>query len=78
MTPQITSDAITVWPFHRAPIHLQNLSENGGDEDWLGLIPPGMEVPHWMEGGTPFGCCCVDEIPHPYRSGWTVVIGCHA
>jgi len=30
---------ILVWPFEDAPKDLQKLSTNGGDEDWLALVP---------------------------------------
>lgn len=32
---------IRVWAFDRAPVELQMLSTNGGDEDWVFYIPPG-------------------------------------
>lgn len=35
------SHAALVWPFDDAPAELRALSENGGDEDWLVLWPPG-------------------------------------
>jgi hypothetical protein len=68
-----------VWKFDEAPIELQNLSTNGGDEDWIVELPPGFEeygLPHWVE--------CMDSMgepksyPHPYIAKWTVVIGSHA
>lgn len=30
---------ILVWPFDEAPKEYQNLSTNGGDEDWLAFVP---------------------------------------
>jgi hypothetical protein len=67
---------IIVWYFYDAPEEYQKLSTNGGDEDWLALLPPGMSVPFWMEAGSRFGCCCVDEFKQP--DGSTVVIGSHS
>ena len=32
---------IRVWAFDRAPVELQMLSTNGGDEDYVFYIPPG-------------------------------------
>lgn len=32
---------IRIWAFDRAPVELQMLSTNGGDEDWVFYIPPG-------------------------------------
>lgn len=75
-----TREHILVWRFRDAPLVLQNLSTNGGDEDWLAEIPPHLadEWIGWMQGGTAFGCCSVDEYEHPYYAGWTVRIGSHA
>jgi hypothetical protein len=67
--------AIIVWRFHEAPKAFRDLSRNGGDEDWLALLP-GDDVPIWMTEGGPFGCCSVDE--HRLTGGRLVVIGCHA
>ena len=32
-------DPITIYRFEDAPKELQNLSQNGGDEDWLAIVP---------------------------------------
>ncbi len=75
---RIKGSPIIIWPFDKAPEELQNLSTNGGDEDWLALVPTSLleenfiswlEVPH-------FGCSSVDRFKLP--NGFTVVIGCHA
>ena len=44
-----------------APEELRNLSDHGGDEDWLAVIPPQMTNKYisWMEEGTAFGICDV-------------------
>lgn len=75
-----TGEAIHAWRFYEAPLALQELSENGGDEDWLAEIPPHLagEWIGWMESGTPFGCCDVVEYDHPYWEGWKIRIGCHS
>jgi len=68
--------AILIWPFDEAPEELKNLSEHGGDEDWIALLPAGMEVPLWLESGTEFGVCSVSE--HKLEDGQLVLIGAHA
>ena len=71
---------IRIWAFENAPEDLRDLSTQGGDEDWVALIPP---VYHdnwlsWMDDGTGFGLCGVQETEHPYLPGWKVRIGYHA
>lgn len=69
---------ITVWRYRDAPLELQ-ISENGGDEDWLAEVPPEFidEWIGWMDRYTSFGYFCVDEHDHPTKPGWKVRIGCH-
>lgn len=68
-----------VWKFHDAPQELRDLSQNGGDEDWLVELPPG-----WDEYGLPFWCEAMDSMhepqsyDHPAKPEWQVVIGAHA
>jgi len=68
---------ILVWEFCHAPEVLQKLSTNGGDEDWLALVPETVlknnYIP-WLGEGC-FGCCTVEEHRLP---GYRVFIGCHA
>jgi hypothetical protein len=66
---------IRVWAYHQAPIALRDLSTNGGDEDWIAVVPYGMHRPLWMEEGTAFGCCSVDAFE--ILAG-TVYIGSHS
>jgi len=70
---------IRVWRFQDAPEELRNLSTNGGDEDWLALIPPLLcgEWIGWIDSGA-FGCCSVDTYNHPELPGYVVRIGSHA
>jgi len=70
------SDHIKVWPFKDAPLALQGLSQAGGDEDWLALVPSSIDQLHipWLWGGR-FGRCSVDEYS---IAGATVYIGTHA
>lgn len=67
---------IRVWEFDDAPQELRSLTTNGGDEDWIAVLPPGTSAPMWAAEGTPFGCCCVDR--HELPDGRVVLIGCHA
>jgi len=76
-----TPNHIRVWRFVDAPEELRRLSQNGGDEDWLALVPPRLANAYipWMEDGRGgFGCCCVDEHEHPELPGYKVRIGSHA
>jgi hypothetical protein len=66
---------ILVWSFYDAPEVYRNLSQHGGDEDWLALVPK--DYPHtisWLERGS-FGVC--DITIHDTEDG-TVYIGAHA
>ena len=69
---------IRLWRFYDAPPDLQALSENGGDEDWLMVVPPvlaNMYIP-WAEQGGSFGCCSVDR--YILDDGSMVYIGAHS
>lgn len=69
-------NTIYVWRFCDAPTEYKSLSPHGGDEDWVALVPPGMMTPSWMESGTRFGVCDIEEIN--MEDGSTLVIGAHA
>ncbi len=71
---------IQIWRFEDAPKELQALSTNGGDEDWLAIVPDYLEGEYisWLEEGSPYGCCCVNEYNHPTLSGYKIKIGCHS
>lgn len=68
---------IMVWPFKDAPAQLKALSDHGGDEDWVALVPPNHAASYipWADEGTPFGCCSVST--HNLNGG-LVLIGAHA
>ena len=72
------NDAIQVWRFFDAPEQCQALSQHGGDEDWVALIPAALldEWMPWMESGSAFGCC--DVSIHELPDGRQVRIGAHA
>jgi hypothetical protein len=71
---------IKIWQFSNAPEEYKELSTNGGDEDWIAFIPDEMDETRdahlgFLEEGTPFGWCCVNE--HLVPNG-RILIGCHA
>lgn len=70
------SDHIKVWVFKDAPLALQELSQAGGDEDWLAVVPNAMPVHHisfsWLDHS---GACRVRTYP---IAGARVFIGQHA
>jgi hypothetical protein len=73
------SEPIKVWRFNEAPAEYRELSCNGGDEDWVALVPAGFTYPEhviWLEPGSAFGCCDVER--HAMPDGSFVYIGCHA
>jgi hypothetical protein len=69
---------ISVWRFYDAPEEYRKLSDNGGDEDWLALVPPGYEDEYigWLDSGRGFGACEVSM--HKLENGYTVYIGAHS
>ena len=73
-------EPIKIWSFYDAPKELQELSLNGGDEDWIAIIPDYLkdEWLPWMETGSTFGRCCVNEYDHPFHIDYKVRIGCHS
>ena len=75
VTSSSSDRAILIWKFEDAPKKYQVLSQNGGDEDYIALIPNGMEIPVFLEEGTAFGCFKVEK--HEVAEG-LVLIGCHA
>lgn len=67
--------SILVWHWNDAPGKLRSHSTHGGDEDWVALIPVGMEVPFWMESGS-FSISSSDEIK--LEDGRILIITAHA
>lgn len=70
------SQCIKVWYWNDAPEHLKSLSQHGGDEDWVALVPP--NYPHyipWLYSDS-FGACG-DVSEHKTDEG-TVYIGAHS
>lgn len=66
---------LAMWRFEQAPPLLAALSQHGGDEDWVVLIPPDFgELPFWMSEGTSFASS-VDIYDLP--EGWQLLISAH-
>lgn len=68
---------IKIYKFNDAPEELKKLSTNGGDEDWIAIIPPSLQDEYipWFEEGNSFGCFKVEE--YMLGNGDKVLIGCH-
>lgn len=68
---------IKIYKFNDAPEELKKLSTNGGDEDWIAIIPPSLQDKYipWFEEGSSFGCFKVEEYMLGNRD--KVLIGCH-
>ena len=70
---------IRVWRFSDAPEDMRELSENGGDEDWLAHVPASMSGDYiaWLDSGIGgFGMGDVSEYWRP--DGSVVFIGSHS
>ena len=69
---------IKIWRWQDAPEELKALSDHGGDEDWVALIPPELKDTYigFLEEGTSFGCCDVKE--YLLLDGHILKIGAHA
>lgn len=68
---------ILVWEFEDAPEEYKALSDHGGDEDWLALVPASYKDIWigWLESETRFGSSRVGVYELP--DGSTVHIGAH-
>ena len=69
---------IRVYRWQDAPDKYRALSNHGGDEDWVAIVPYELAescyIP-WLDVG-PFGVCDVSE--HHNFPGFIVFIGAHA
>ena len=76
----VPATPIQIWRFAQAPQDLQALSTNGGDEDWVALVPAALWKAEykWIPflQSSMFGPCDVDE--YTLKNGDVVLIGCHA
>ena len=68
---------IRIWQFRDAPLKYRKLSRNGGDEDWLAVVPKKSvyERNVWFLECEHFGCALVHSIKIKNK---VVFIGCHA
>lgn len=67
---------IQIWKFDQAPSIYKEMSNSGGDEDWIALIPPAL-----FEYGLPFWLESMDSMHRPQvyaiAMGYKVVIASH-
>jgi hypothetical protein len=73
------SNYIKIYAFNEAPKEYQDLSENGGDEDWIAIISNAFYEERngyisFLEEGTGFGVCKVQKIK---QGANIILIGCH-
>jgi hypothetical protein len=77
-------EPIKIWRFEDAPLKYQDMSINGGDEDWVAEVP--VEYPRWfgtipmfMREGTSFACCKLDVFDYEINGKYyRIFIGSHA
>jgi len=62
---------IKLWHFADAPEDLRKLSSHGGDEDFIVLVPAGVELPDWT-------LWWQDTRRHELPDGSLVLIGAHS
>lgn len=74
----VDHSTIRVYPWIVAPMPLKSLSDNGGDEDWLVAIPPGLSDERWAYWWIQFIDSCQDPQEYVLPNGWVVLIGSHA
>ena len=70
-TPDEQGNCILVWRWDHAPGELRALSDHGGDEDWVVLVPENEWEPSWLSTGV-----AVSE--HKLPDKRTVYIQAHA
>lgn len=72
-----TSNAILVWPYGEHPEVFDTVITNRDDADWVAFVPECYrdEYIGWMQEGTSFGCCSVNEYEVP---GGYIAVGHHA
>jgi hypothetical protein len=65
---------IVVWPFEHAPKMYRSMSDNGGDEDWVAVVPPMEVYPWWLDKLD----TCEEPQVYEIADGYKVYIGSHA
>ena len=71
---------IKVYPFAQAPADLQALASQGGDEDWIVVIPKELAPsvllygdPHWIDTTD----SCHEPVRFDLPNGDVLFVGCH-
>lgn len=76
----MTVETIKVWRYSDAPSDLAELASQGGDEDWLVLVPHSL-VESLLEYGTPHWIDAMDSCHEPVRinlpNGDVLFVGSH-
>ncbi len=71
---------IQVYPFNDAPKDIQYLANQGGDEDWVVIIPQSL-VEDVLRYGAPHWIDAMDANHEPVRvnmaNGDVMFVGCH-
>ncbi|MBP8183355.1 MAG: hypothetical protein KAX88_04570 [Rhodoferax sp.] len=71
--------AITVWNWADAPPDLKALSDHGGDEDWIALVPQHYARDYYLAFLDHIDTRRTPQVtPHPSITGYEVWIGAHA
>ena len=65
---------IAVWAWDEAPGELRALSDHGGDEDWVFLVPEKAREPYWIDSESLGSCNSRHDLP----DGRIVIICAHA
>lgn len=78
---KVAREPLKTWSFSDAPEEYKLLSDNGGDEDWITLVPrswgegDGYWIP-WLEDYCgQYGACRTNK--YEVAEGW-IYIGCHS
>ena len=70
---------VLIWAWDDAPLELQAVSDNGGDEDFLVEFPPRWDDEYSMAAFLQkLEVCGHGLFPHPSKPGWTIGITWHA
>lgn len=69
---------IRIWGFHDAPEPFCSFMNQGGDEDWLALVPPSHSESYlsWLDEGSTFVVCNREEKLLP--SGCRLIVSTHS
>jgi len=68
----IEEKVILIFPWEEAPPQYRELFSQGGDEDWLAIVPPNLGWINWLDH---FGSCVTS---YQITDGWIVYVSAHA